>query len=239
MGDCTKILPNIADSSIHLIVTSPPYFLNKSYEKDWTFANFEQLMKEVFKQARRVLVPGGYMVVNFGDCYNSGNRFYDADVPSVFPASIWYWNWGREEDFDLQSTRIWRKQFAKMAIPFVCNSHPRNIFDYEHIWTWRKKNGLKNEVVHDRKLSQRGVLGETWSSSAKIDQHCAAFPLELPQWAISVYSREGDMVLDPFLGSGTTGIAAKLLKRDFIGIEVDADFYALAEKNINRIAMVF
>jgi DNA modification methylase len=238
LGDSTQVLPTLAADSVNLIVTSPPYFVNKSYEKDWTFADFEKLMESVFDQARRVLVPGGYMVVNFGDCYNSGNRFYDADVPSVFPASLWYWKWGRAVDLDLQATRIWRKRFAKLSIPFVCNTHPRNIFDYEHIWTWRKKNGSNKEVVHDRKLSQRGVLGEDWGSSAKIDQHCAAFPIELPRWAISVYSQEGDTVLDPFLGSGTTGMAAKSLKRGFIGVELNKEYYELAEKNIARIVSI-
>jgi DNA modification methylase len=120
-----------------------------------------------------------------------------------------------------------------MSIPFVCNTHPRGVFDYEHIWTFRKKNGSNKEFVNDRKLSQRGVLGEDWGSSAKINEHCAAFPVELPQWAISVYSKEGDTVLDPFMGSGTTGIAAKSLNRNFVGIEISKEYFELAHSKIN------
>ena len=135
----------------------------------------------------RILKPGGYAVVNFGDYFNSGNRFYDADVPACYPASINYFRWGVEvAGMDLQATRIWRKQFARMGIPFVCNKHPRGVFDYEHIWTFRKRNGSKEEFVNDRKLSQRGVIGEEWRSSAGLGKHCAAFPVGLPTWAIKV-----------------------------------------------------
>lgn len=232
-GDCQKILKTIEDSAIDLVVTSPPYFVKKSYEKSWELKDFENLMDNVFFESHRIIKPGGYFVVNFGDCFNSGNRFYEADVPSVYPASLWYWHWGRNVGFDLQATRIWRKQFAKLSIPFVCNSHPRPIFDYEHIWTFRKKNGDNKEVVHNRKLSQRGVLGEDWKSSAKLGEHEAAFPIELPMWAINVYSKEGDTVLDPFMGSGTTGLAAKSLGRKFIGIEMNKEYFKLAQSKIH------
>lgn len=233
-GDCLVEMLSIKKESIDLVITSPPYFVGKEYETNWTDTYFNRLMTGVFQSVDQLLKPGGYFVVNFGDCYNSGNRFYQADVPSVFPMTTRYWIWGQSVNFDLQSTRIWRKQFAKMGIPFVCNSHPRNIFDYEHIWTFRKKNGSNKEFVNDRKLSQRGVLGENWTSSAKLDEHCAAFPLELPLWAIDVYSKEENVVLDPFMGSGTTGIASKIRGRHFIGIEKDPKFFELAKDNINN-----
>ena len=233
LGDCTKILTTLPKESIDLVVTSPPYNVGKAYEKEWTLDYFKNLMKSVFEGVRHVLKPSGYMVVNFGDCFNSGNRFYQAEVPSVYPTSLLYFQWGLDMGFDLQATRIWRKKFAKLSIPFVCNSHPRGVFDYEHIWTFRKKSGDKTEFVNDRKLSQRSVLGEEWSSPAKLSQHCAAFPIELPQWAIKVYSKEGDTVLDPFMGSGTTGIAARSLNRKFVGIEISSDYYNLAEKQID------
>lgn len=233
-GDCREQMAAIDGESINLVVTSPPYFVEKEYEKGWTQTEFVGLLQEVFKQSYRVLKPGGYLVTNFGDAYNSGNRFYDAEVPSVFPMTVWYYDWGRSVGFDLQATRIWRKRFAKMSIPFVCNTHPRNIFDYEHIWAFRKPSGENKEVVHDRKLSQRGVLGEDWGSPAKLDQHCAAFPVELPMWAISVYSNDGDTVLDPFMGSGTTGLAALSLNRKFVGIEKNPTYYQLARQRVEE-----
>jgi site-specific DNA-methyltransferase (adenine-specific) len=215
------------DSSIDLIVTSPPYYLNKEYERTITYAAYCSLLERCFTEWNRILKPGCYLVVNFGDYYNSGNRFYRSDIPACYPASINYYRWGVElAGMDLQATRIWRKRFARMGIPFVCNTHPRPVFDYEHIWTFRKKNGSNLEYVTDRKLSQRGVVGEDWSSSARINKHCAAFPIELPKWAIGVYSRNNtDIVYDPFMGSGTTAQACKEMDRLYIGSETNKEYY--------------
>lgn len=236
LGDCLKLMKGIPDGSIDMIVTSPPYFVEKSYEKKTQYDEYLFLMKSVFLETSRVLKAGGYAIYNFGDYFNSGNRFYDADVPSCYPASINYYNWGVvESGMDLQATRIWRKSFAKMGIPFVCNTHPRNIFDYEHVWTFRKKNGTKKEFVNDRKLSQRGVLGDGWTSKAGKDtRHCAPFPIELPTWAISVYSIAGDTVLDPFAGSGTTAVACINTGRNYILMEKDEHFYQVAKERIEN-----
>src|SRR4051812_20638012 len=118
-SDCISAMKTLNNDSIDLIITSPPYFLKKEYEADWTLEYFQDLMKNVFEQANRVLKPGKYFVLNFGDCFNSGNRFYDSDVPSVYPATVFYFEQARLVNFDLQATRIWRKQFARMSIPFV------------------------------------------------------------------------------------------------------------------------
>jgi DNA modification methylase len=234
-GDCIENLKDIPAGSVNLVVTSPPYYLNKEYEKTISYEDYCMMMEKSFVEWNRILVGGGYVVVNFGDYFNSGNRFYEADVPSCYPASINFFKWGVGiAGMDLQATRIWRKQFAKMGIPFVCNSHPRPIFDYEHVWSFRKKNGNKQEFVVDRKLTQRGVIGENWVSKAGLKTHCAAFPIELPEWAITVYSIEGDTVVDPFLGSGTTGVACKKLNRNFIGIELEEQYFEIAKNRIEN-----
>lgn len=235
LGDCIEKVKSIANNSIDLILTSPPYHVNKKYEKDISYKEYCQLMETSFIEWNRILVGGGYAVVNFGDYFNSGNRFYTADVPSCYPAAINFFEWGvNKANMDLQATRIWRKQFAKMGIPFVCNSHPRPIFDYEHVWTFRKKNGSNKEVVVDRKLTQRGVIGEGWTSKAGLEVHCAAFPLELPEWGLTIYSQEGSTVLDPFMGSGTTGVACRNLNRNFIGIELNESYFRVAETRIGK-----
>lgn len=231
--DCLVGMKQITDGSVDLIITSPPYFLNKQYEKTWDYDYYCHLMDGVFSLSSKVLKQGGYMVVNFGDYFNSGNRFYDAQVPSVYPASINYFNWGIKNGFDLQATRIWRKQFAKCAIPMICNTHPRNVFDYEHIWTFRKK-GEKEEFVNDRKLSQRGVIGEDWKAKAGLNVHCAAFPVELPTYAIKVYSKPNDTVLDMFMGSGTTAIACLREHRHYIGFELNKEYYDKACERIKN-----
>jgi site-specific DNA-methyltransferase (adenine-specific) len=243
LGNCLDLLKDIPDSSIDLIITSPPYCLNKEYEKTVTYNDYCIMMENIFKETERVLCPGKYAVYNFGD-FNSGNRFYKSDIPGCYPATINYFKWGVEKaGLDLQATRIWRKQFVRMGIPFVCNTHPRPVFDYEHVWTFRKKNGSNKEFVTDRKLTQRAVLGEGWTSKADIKIHCAAFPVELPTWAIQVYSKDNtNIVLDPFAGSGTTGIAAMNLGRQYILMEQSPEYYQIIcerlyenENNINEI----
>jgi len=232
-GDCLALLDAVDDGAIDLVVTSPPYFLKKQYERDVSLESHRSLMESSIVEWRRVLKPGGYAVVNFGDCFNSGNRFYDAEIPACYPATLDYFEWGvNVAGMDLQATRIWRKQFARMGIPFVCNSHPRPVFDYEHVWTFRKKSGSKAEFVNDRKLSQRGVLGDGWTTPARIDKHCAAFPVDLPLWAIAVYSHDNDLVLDPFAGSGTTGVACQQLGRRFILFEKEAEYCQFARRRL-------
>lgn len=234
-GNCLDVMKQIDTDSIDLIVTSPPYYLNKEYEKTISYEDYMSMMEDVFIETNRVLKGGGYAVFNFGDYFNSGNRFYDSDVPACYPASINYFKWGVElAKMDLQATRIWRKQFAKMGIPFVCNKHPRPVFDYEHIWTFRKKNGNNQEFVNDRKMTQRGVVGENWTSRAGLAKHCAAFPVELPEWAISIYSHENDVVLDMFAGSFTTAIAAEKLKRNWICIEKLKEYCEIGRMRIEE-----
>lgn len=228
-GSCLDVMPYLPEAVLDLVITSPPYFVKKNYEIHWTYNEYCTLLKSLFQLVYDKLKPGGYFVVNFGDYFNSNNRFYEAEVPSVYPACVNYFTWGREAGFDLQATRIWRKQFARMSIPFVCNNHPRPIFDYEHIWTFRKRDGIGVEFVNNRKLSQKGVLGEGWRAPADLPSHEASFPIDLPLWAISVYSKEeGDIVLDPFCGSGTTALACLETKRKFIGIELSEEYCSKA-----------
>jgi site-specific DNA-methyltransferase (adenine-specific) len=213
-GDFREVCASWPADSIHLIVTSPPYLVGKEYEKTVGIDDYFAMMDDFYREAYRLLVPGGYAVVNFGEMHNSKSRLYESEVPSTYPAAVKHWEWGRGAGFDLQATRIWRKHFARVGMGFVCNVRPRPSFDFEHIWTWRKRGGDTKEWCADRRLSQRGVIGEDWKSPARLDRHCSAFPVELPDWAIRVHSRnEGDVVLDPFAGSMTTAVAALALGR--------------------------
>ena len=229
--DCLEGMKRIPDKSVDLIVTSPPYFLKKSYEIDWTWNKFDFLMRSVFENVERILKPGGYFVINFGD-NGFGKQNLNTECMSTYPMSHYYWTIKR--DLELQSTRIWRKQFAKVPFNGQAKNAPRNLFDYEHIWTFRKKDGIGKETVRNIKKSCRGVLGDDWTSKAGLKTHCAAFPIELPTWAIEVYSEESMTVLDMFMGSGTTAIACINTNRNFIGFELDKGYYEIAQKRIQQ-----
>lgn len=229
--DCISGMERLTSGSIDLIVTSPPYFLKKSYEKSWSWEKFDQLITSMLIQAERVLKPGGYLVLNFGDNGFSRDNL-STECIGTYPMSHYYWE--RKGKLELQATRIWRKQFARVPFNGQAKNAPRNLFDYEHIWTFRKRDGIGKEKVRDIKKSCRGVLGEDWTASAGLKRHPAAFPIDLPLWAIAVYSDAGDLVLDPFMGSGTTAIACLNTNRNFIGFELDTDYFNIAKERIEN-----
>jgi len=230
--DCIEGMRKIDDNSINLTVTSPPYFLKKSYEINWTWEDFDILMKNCFKNIERILIPGGYFVINFGD-NGFGKQNLGTECISTYPMSHYYWN--IKGNLELQSTRIWRKQFAKIPFNGQAKVAPRNLFDYEHIWTFRKKDGIGKEKVRNIKSSCRGVVGEDWTSNAGLKIHCAPFPIELPSWAIDIYSDENDIILDPFSGSGTTALACKYMNRKYIGFELSNEYYNVSLSRISKI----
>ena len=229
-GDCLEVMPHIPNESLPLTITSPPYFVKKSYEKDWTWEKFNELMKNIFINLYEKTKPGGYFVINFGD--NAfGRDMYNTECISTYPMTSYYWE--IKYKWELQATRIWRKIFARIPYNGQAKVAPRNLFDYEHIWTFRKSDGTGKEKVRDRKLSCRGVLGENWTSKA-LGKHRAAFPIELPTWAIMVYSDKNDMVFDPFMGSGTTAVACLETNRKFLGTELNKEYYDIAKERINK-----
>ena len=238
LSDCRDLYKEIDNDFIDLVVTSPPYFVGKEYEKKVGWEDYKQLMNDLYTETYRALKPGGYFVINFGDFHNSKGRFYDCEVTSTQPASPYHFDWGRSLDFDLQATRIWVKQHARCALGFICNKRPRPAFDFEHIWTWRKKGNNGEEWVNKRALSQRGALGHDWKSPAKLERHCASYPVELPDWAIKVYTkdigRQDSVVFDPFMGSGTTIVSAIQNGCHFIGCEKDKDYFDIALKRIKE-----
>jgi len=224
---CLTTMAEMEPEIVDLAVTSPPYFVEQEYEKDVSWPAYRDLIYWSYIGIAGVLKPGGYYVINFGD-QARGKRIELTETHTTIPMAVEHWDCGRHVGLELQATRIWRKKFARMGIPFVCNHYPRPIFDYEHIWTWRKPDGTGKEVVRDRKLSQRGVL--EFEGDHPRRRFKAAFPIGLPEWAIKVYSDPGNLVYDPFTGSGTTAWAALRLGRRFIGSELNEELYPIIEK---------
>ncbi|HEY45694.1 MAG TPA: site-specific DNA-methyltransferase [Anaerolineae bacterium] len=218
--DCQVTMARLAaaERQIDLAVTSPPYMVEQPYEAGMEWIEYQDLLWNTYVGLDTILKPGGYFVINFGDQCR-GKQLLGTQVPSTIPMSVTHWDCGRGVGWELQATRVWRKKRRGMGIPFVCNHYPRPVYDYEHIWTWRKCAETHHEVVRNRAMSQWGVL--EFEGDLPKKRHVAAFPLGLPEWAIQVYSDIGNLVYDPFMGSGTTGFAALTLERRFIGSEID------------------
>lgn len=239
---------NIGDNSIDLVVTSPPYGVAKDYETndpERQLLDTIELTNKSFEIFKRIVKPGGYVFWNFGD-NGYGKKISKTEVLTTIPMSVYVYPAGVNNGFELQATRIWKKAFNKMAFPFFLNHQPRPVFEYEHLWTWRKPDGVGKQKVNNHSFSRHAV----WSTDGynkeeecyighsdkhiKNVLHCAPFPIEIPEKAITLYSDEGMLVLDPFMGSGTTGVACKKLNRNFIGIEINKDYFDIANNRIHE-----
>ena len=246
-GDCLDIMPTLADKSVDLTVTSPPYDNLRTYNGNSQF-DFEGIAKELF----RVTKDGGVVVWVVGDATINGS-----ETGTSFRQALYF----KEIGFNLHDTMIWQKpNFANPSsnryhqtseYMFVFSKgRPKTfnpLIDRKNKYTTgsvgqnstRKKDGSIALVPHAT-CGEWGMRHNVWlmntagqENMGKALPHPAMFPLQLATDHIISWSNEGDTVLDPFAGSGTTGIAALNTGRKFILIEKDAGYCEIIK---NRIA---
>jgi site-specific DNA-methyltransferase (adenine-specific) len=223
----------IPDNCVALMVTSPPYNVGKDYDDDLDLDEYLGLLHRVFAETYRVLEPGGRVAVNVA---NLGRKPY---IPLNQHVSALL----TEIGFDLRGEIIWQK--AKSAGGSCAwgswrsakNPTLRDVHEYIIV-------GSKGHNARQRKgadsISKEDFLEATISiwdilpESARRVGHPAPFPVELPRRLIELYTFEGDLVLDPFIGSGTTAVAAVEAERHFVGFDLDADYLELAETRIHE-----
>src|SRR3989304_3711951 len=248
IGDSRR-MEELKDESVHLVITSPPYWQLKDYGNgsqigfNDSYEDYINNLNLVWKECSRVLHKGCRLCVNIGD---------------QFARSVYYGRYKiipiREEiikfcetiGFDYMGAIIWQKVTT-------CNTtggatimgsfpYPRNgiiKLDYEFILIF-KKLGVPPKVSKDVKEKSK-LTTEEWNEyfnghwnfpGEKQDKHLAMFPEELPKRLIKMFSFVGDTVLDPFLGSGTTCLAARKLNRNSIGYEINKDFLSVIEQKL-------
>jgi len=242
--------------SIHLVVTSPPYWTLKQYRdssgqmghiSDYPAFNAE--LDKVWQTCYNALVPGGRLVCVVGDVCLSRRK--NGGRHTVVPLHATIQEHCREIGFDNLSPIIWHK-IANAAYevenggggflgkPFEPNAVIKN--DIEFILMQRKPGGYRAPTVAERVLS---VIGEenhaiwfqqiwTGLQGASTREHPAPYPLELAIRLIRMFSFVGDTVLDPFMGTGTTSVAASKCGRNSIGIEVDSHYFRQAHGRVCR-----
>lgn len=248
-GDCLEKLQEIPPSSIDLVVTSPPYDNLRSYNDslDWC----EDIWQKVFIQLFMVLKKGGVVVWVVGDATVNGSETGTSFKQALFAKSI---------GFNLHDTMIWRKVvspfqhknryisvfeymfiFSKEIGPKTSNL----IKDRKNIWagtrihgTERMKTGETKRlsvIQKSKRVKEFGARHNVWCIVPERNNktgHPAVFPYQLAYDHIISWSNEGDKVLDPFMGSGTTGIACINTDRNFIGIEKEKKYFEIAENRI-------
>ncbi len=253
IGD-SRNMSEIADNSVQLIVTSPPYGKLKDYQNDnqiglnQSYANYMENLNEVWKECIRVLAPDGKLCINIMPLFESGDAtpFKRRVTRSVITDIENFMN-STGEMFML-SLFIWDKRKIARFSSFGSYPYPTNIFStypYEWIIVFCKKGKrppVSPEIKELSKLTHQEwadwAINSFWEmqpAKAKTEKHPAPFPKELPHRLIKLYSFYGDTVLDPFMGSGTTALAALELGRNVIGYELNPEYKELIDKKIESV----
>ena len=247
-GDALETLQALPANSVHLMITSPPYNLDKPYanhDDDLDYAEYIKWMGQVWKAAKRVLVKGGRICINIGENkrQNITEPTYSAFIRQLVELEMLY-----------RGTIIWNKNSAAKHCAWgswrSC-SNPHIVPRHEYIIIFSKgEGGLAKaysvaagegrslDIGRDQFASEREFKAATQSvwqfgtESKKRIGHPAPFPEKLPGRLTECYSRQGDVVLDMFAGSGTVGVAAAKLQRHFLLIDNSLTYCNIAHERI-------
>ena len=240
----------VADESVHLAITSPPYWQLKDYGTSTqigyheTYESYINNMNLVWKECHRVLHPGCRLCINIGDQF-ARSVYYGRY--KVIPIRTEIIKFCETIGFDYMGAIIWQKVTTTNttggATIMGSFPYPRNgilKLDYEFILLFKKQGNSPKPTREQKELSV--ISKEDWNTyfsghwyfaGAKQDRHMAMFPEELPARLIKMFAFVGDTVLDPFLGSGTTSMAARNLARNSIGFEINQDFMPTIKQKLN------
>ncbi len=248
VGDA-RCMNEVPDSSVALVVTSPPYFAGKEYEESLgaagapaTYLEYLALLRDVLGECVRKLEPGGRLAVNVANLGRRPYRSLSADVIGILQDDL---------RLLLRGEIIWQKQrgasgscawgsFRSAANPVLRDLTERVIvaskgrFDRALPAKVRSERGLPSESTMTRQDFMDNTL-DVWeipAESATRVGHPAPFPVELPARLIQLYTYRGDLVLDPFVGSGTTAVAAVRTGRHFAGYDLEESYIRVAERRV-------
>ena len=252
-GDA-RSMDAVANGSVALVVTSPPYFAGKQYEEEMerdgvpsSYLEYLELLRDVFAECVRKLEPGGRIAVNVANLGRKPYRSLSADVIRILQDDL---------GLLLRGELIWQKgegasgscawgSFRSAANPVLRDITERVVvaskgrFDRARSVKGRAAEGLPFEstVLTDDFMALTLDLWEIPSESARRVGHPAPFPVELPEHLIRLYTFKDDLVLDPFMGSGSALVAAARLGRRYVGYDLDEAYVAIARQRVAETEM--
>lgn len=257
-GDCEEVLKDFPDNCIDLIITSPPYGDSRKKTYGGVFPDkYVEWFLPKTAQFLRVLKPNGTFILNIKEKVVNGERHtYVIELILAMKKQGWLWTeefiWHKKNCYPGK----WNNRLRDAWERCLQFNKRRKFKIYQDavkvpIGAWAKarfRNISKNDMLRSNSATQSGFGRKVanWIGKRKVyptnvlhlptecrnRNHSAVFPLELPKWFIRLFTKKGDIVLDPFIGSGTTAIACIQLNRKYIGIDINKNICNLARKNI-------
>ena len=229
----SEAMTEIPDNSVHLMITSPPYNVTKEYDRDLSLTEYLEMLHRVFSEVYRVLVYGGRACVNVA---NLGRKPY-------IPLSDFVSRMMLDIGFLMRGEIIWDKgagagvsmawgSWKSASNPVLRDVHEYILVFSKGSFTRKKSEGKADTITREQFMEWTKSVWRFNPESARKVGHPAPFPVELPRRLIQLFSFTGDIVLDPFMGSGTTAIAALETDRKYVGYEIDEEYVKLAEKRL-------
>jgi len=250
LGDCLEVMPTLTDGSVDMVMTSPPYDNLRAYGEGFTGWG-PHVWKPCIQQIARILKPGGVCVWVVSDETINGSESGTSFRQALF---------AMECGLNLHDTMIWEKPTFTATGSLAVRYAP--VFEYMFVWSKgfpktfnpikdretkgvRRKHGTIRQVDGSTKpISSIGKMTghvpaqrfNVWKMSPEnsntVRSHPAQYPESIPRDHIISWTNESHVVVDPFMGSGSTGVAARNLNRGFIGIEIDPDYFKIAKERI-------
>lgn len=235
----SESMEELPTNSVHLMVTSPPYNVGKEYDEALTLEEYREFLVRVWKEVHRVLVPGGRACINIA---NLGRKPY-------IPLHSFLIEDMLRLGFLMRGEVIWNKasssspstawgSWLSAANPTLRDIHEYILVFSKGTFTRRKPSNRRSTISKEEFLEFTKSVWTFPAEQAKNIGHPAPFPAELPYRLIQLYTYEGEVVLDPFIGSGQTALAAIKTRRHYVGYDISEEYVKLAERRIRRFTYV-
>jgi site-specific DNA-methyltransferase (adenine-specific) len=228
-------MEELPDNSVHLMVTSPPYNVGKEYDQNLTLEEYREFLRRVWREVKRVLVPGGRACINIA---NLGRKPY-------IPLHCFIIEDMLDLGFLMRGEIIWNKgasgspstawgTWLSARNPILRDVHEYILVFSKGMFTRKTATKRKSTISREEFLEFTKSVWTFPAEPATKIGHPAPFPVELPYRLIQLYTFEEEIVLDPFMGSGQTAIAALKSGRHFVGYEIEEQYVRLAQKRIEE-----